>query len=74
MLVQQLSGKTLQEAIAIKDTFKAVMRGGDWPEGQDFGDLEALEGVKNFPVHIKCALLAWSALEEGIESYRREAV
>jgi len=40
MLVQQLSGKTLAEAIALKDTFKAVMRGESWPEGQDFGDLE----------------------------------
>lgn len=69
MLVQQLSGKTLAEAIALKDTFKAVMRGGSWPQGQDFGDLEALEGVKNFPVRIKCALLAWMTLEQALAQY-----
>jgi len=69
MLVQQLSGKTLAEAIELKDTFKAVMRGGAWPQGQDFGDLEALEGVKNFPVRIKCALLAWMTLEQALAQY-----
>ena len=72
MLVQQLSGKTLQEANAIKDPFKTVIRGGDWPGGQDFGDLEALEGVKNFPVRIKCALLAWMTLEQALAQYDPE--
>ena len=69
MLAQQLSGKTLDEAIALKNTFKSVMRGEAWPEGQDFGDLEALEGVKNFPVRIKCALLAWMTLEQALAEY-----
>lgn len=72
MLVQQLSGKTLQEAIALKDIFKAVMRGESWPAGQDFGDLEALEGVKNFPVRVKCALLAWMTLEQALAQYDPE--
>jgi nitrogen fixation NifU-like protein len=66
MLAQQLSGRTLAEAIELAETFKGVMRGGDWPEGVDPGDLEALEGVKNFPVRIKCALLAWMTLEQAL--------
>lgn len=69
MLAQQLTGKTLEDAIALKETFKSVMRGENWPEGQDFGDLEALEGVKNFPVRIKCALLAWMTLEQALAQY-----
>jgi len=72
MLVQQLSGKTIEEAIALKETFKEVMRGGSWPEDQDYGDLEALEGVKNFPVRIKCALLAWMTLEQALAQYDPE--
>jgi nitrogen fixation NifU-like protein len=72
MLAQQLQGKTLTEAIALKETFKAVMRGGAWPDGEDFGDLEALEGVKNFPVRIKCALLAWMTLEQALAQYDPE--
>jgi len=66
MLAQQLTGKTLADAVALKETFKAVMRGESWPEGRDFGDLEALAGVKNFPVRVKCALLAWMTLEQAL--------
>ncbi|HJO04550.1 MAG TPA: SUF system NifU family Fe-S cluster assembly protein [Acidobacteriota bacterium] len=69
MLAQQLEGKTLDEAIELKETFKAVMRGADWPPGTDPGDLEALEGVKNFPVRIKCALLAWMTLEQALAQH-----
>ena len=32
----------------------------------DLGDIEALEGIKNYPVRIKCALLAWEALDEAL--------
>jgi nitrogen fixation NifU-like protein len=66
MLAQQLPGRTIAEAIALAESFKSVMRGGDWPDGLDPGDLEALEGVKNFPVRIKCALLAWMTLEQAL--------
>ena len=33
-------------------------------------DLETLSGVRQFPVRIKCALLAWDTLDEGIEEHR----
>ncbi len=72
MLAQQLQGKTVDEAIDLKETFKAVMRGGDWPSGTDPGDLEALDGVKNFPVRIKCALLAWMTLEQALAQHDPE--
>ncbi len=69
MLAQSLAGRTLDEAMQLKDTFKQVMRGSEWPANTDFGDLEALEGVKNFPVRIKCALLAWMALEQALAEH-----
>ena len=31
------------------------------------GELAALQGVLSFPVRIKCALLAWSALDDALE-------
>jgi len=34
---------------------------------QDLGDLLALEGVAQFPVRIKCALLSWMALKDALE-------
>ena len=36
----------------------------------ELGELGALSGVRRFPVRVKCALLAWWALEEGIEVFR----
>lgn len=66
MLAQQLPGCTLAEAVTLKNAFKTMMRGEPWPPELDPGDLEALEGVQNFPVRIKCALLAWMALEQAL--------
>ena len=34
---------------------------------QLIGELAALQGVLSFPVRIKCALLAWSALDDALE-------
>ncbi len=74
MLAQQIEGATLEEAIELKKTFQAVMKGADWPPGFDPGDLEALEGVKKFPVRIKCALLAWMTLEQALAEFDADLV
>ncbi len=74
MLAQALEGATLREALELKRAFQKVMKGGDWPEGLDPGDLEALEGVKQFPVRIKCALLAWMTLEIALAEYDADLV
>ena len=74
MLAQQLEGSTVAEAVEIKKTFQQVMKGGDWPQNYEPGDLEALEGVKNFPVRIKCALLVWMTLEQALAEYDAELV
>ena len=74
MLAQQLEGASLEDALKLKRTFQSVMQGAEWPEGFDPGDLEALEGVKKFPVRIKCALLAWMTLEQALAEYDRDLV
>jgi nitrogen fixation NifU-like protein len=35
--------------------------------GAVLGDLEALQGVRKFPVRIKCADLPWTTLTEALE-------
>ncbi|MDT4037426.1 SUF system NifU family Fe-S cluster assembly protein, partial [Staphylococcus hominis] len=37
----------------------------DYNITEDMGDVEALQGVSQFPARIKCATLAWKALEKG---------
>ena len=72
MMAGLLDGKTLSEAEALAETVRELML-GHMTNDQDIlhlGDLGALRGVRKFPVRIKCALLAWTALEQGIAEYR----
>ena len=69
MLAAQLEGKTAAEVGQLVSAMKALMQ-GQLPDGSvDLGDLEALEGVRKFPVRIKCAALSWNIVEQGLEEY-----
>jgi nitrogen fixation NifU-like protein len=72
MMTELLKGKTLEEAEALTTVFRNMMLGKDIGEAalEELGDLVALEGVKKFPVRIKCALLPWTTLQESIAEYR----
>ena len=74
MMTDLLKGKTLEEAIALSEVFRRMMSGQEPSEEEleMIGDLEALKGVCKFPVRIKCALLPWAALEDGITEYRSQ--
>lgn len=68
MMTQQIKGKTLQEARALSGRFKAMMHGEAVAE-DELGDLMALQGVRKFPVRVKCATLSWVAIEQGMEEF-----
>jgi nitrogen fixation NifU-like protein len=68
MMTEQIKGKTLDEARQLTGEFKAMMHGD--PVSEDaLGDLMALQGVRKFPVRIKCATLSWVALEQGVDEF-----
>ena len=72
MMADHLEGISLDEAQELSGAFRAMMNGGltsDGP-GDLLGDLAALEEIRRHPVRIKCALLAWAALEQAIAQYR----
>ncbi len=74
MMSKAVLGKTEKEVAEITDTFKKMMGVIETDEivvdderpGATLGDLEALQGVRKFPVRIKCADLAWTTLEEAL--------
>jgi nitrogen fixation NifU-like protein len=68
MLADIVKGKTIDEVKIIAAAVKAILKGETPPAEIDLGDLEALSGVRNFPVRIKCALLAWITVIEALES------
>lgn len=70
MMTEQIKGKTLEQAMQLVGRFKAMMHGEPVSE-DELGDLVALQGVRKFPVRIKCATLSWVALEQGADEYER---
>ena len=69
MLAETIKGKSVDEVKKIARAVKAILKGEKPPDDIELGDLEALEGVKKFPVRIKCALLSWSTLIDGLEAW-----
>jgi nitrogen fixation NifU-like protein len=73
MLAEAIKGKSVEEVKKIARAVKAILKGERPEEGIELGDLEALEGVNKFPVRIKCALLSWSTLVEGLEAWENNS-
>ena len=72
MMGEAIQGKSLPELEDLSWRFHSMMRGNqsaDWA-AEPLGDLESLQVVRRYPVRIKCALLPWVALEEGIRRFR----
>jgi nitrogen fixation protein NifU and related proteins len=68
MMTQAIKGKKKDEALKLAQIFSDMMQGKDPEEDDiDLGDIEALQGVAKFPARIKCATLAWKAMEKGIK-------
>jgi nitrogen fixation protein NifU and related proteins len=74
MMSEAIKGKTLDEIQSLEGKFKAMLSteegelelDPDRP-GSVLGDLEALQGVKNYPVRIKCASLPWATLHDALD-------
>lgn len=71
MMTESLINKSLEEAEELVRAFRAFMTDQDVPPpANGYADLEVLEGVKKFPVRVKCATLVWNTLQEAIKTYR----
>jgi nitrogen fixation NifU-like protein len=71
MMTESVKGKPLAEAEEMLGTFKTMMttRGESEVDPESLGELEALQGVRRYPVRVKCALLPWNVLKEGLDLY-----
>lgn len=69
MLAELVKGKSLQEINRITDIVRKMLKGELNEIPDDLGDIDALQGVRQFPVRVKCALLSWMTLIEGINNY-----
>jgi len=69
LMTQALKGKTRAEAEAFFDRFHEMVT---TPATEEVGDLDSLgklavfSGVREFPVRVKCATLAWHTLHSAL--------
>lgn len=74
MLTERLKGKTEAEAEKIFGAFHELLTGKDPVAGdEELGKLAVFAGVREFPVRVKCATLAWHTLKAAL-SQHEEAV
>ena len=71
MMTQIVEGKSTTEVDSIRNRFRDLML-GDPTAATDtrLGSLRALSGVPRFPARVKCALLAWNALDSILVNRR----
>lgn len=73
MMTQAIKGKPVDDALKMSEIFSELMQGNDIEdEDIDLGDIEALQGVSKFPARIKCATLAWKAMEKGVDEEKQD--
>ena len=67
MMAEEIAGRPLDEVHDLIARFRALLvEGKDPSEVGDLGDLEALSGVRKYLARVKCAMLPWVALEDGL--------
>jgi nitrogen fixation NifU-like protein len=63
----------LEQALAFAEEFRQMMRGEKpFPPEGELEDLDALRGVREFPVRVKCATLAWDILQRSVAKLLNE--
>ena len=68
VLAEQVPGLTVADARERIEAMRALLRsrGPAEPDEELLGDAVAFAGVARFPMRVKCAMLAWVALEEAL--------
>jgi nitrogen fixation NifU-like protein len=71
MMTEAIRGKSLEEARELSSRFRSLLT-EDRPDGEPqdaaaLGKLAVFSGVKDYPMRVKCATLAWHTLSAAID-------
>jgi len=69
MMTTEIKGKPIFQATQLKDAFIELLTKDEVTEEthSKVGNLNLFEGVKEFPIRVKCATLAWHALADALK-------
>ncbi len=68
MMTQQLKGKKVEQANALFEQFHELLTSavGEDTTDDELGKLSVFSGVREFPMRVKCATLAWHTLQSAL--------
>lgn len=67
MMTETIKGLTIEKALLVSRDFSEMMQGHTHEHlSEENEELEVLAGVSQFPARIKCATLAWKAMEKAV--------
>ena len=68
MMTELVKGRTPDEVHALGERFAEMIRGNaEAAKDQALGQARALSGVSRFPSRVRCALIAWEAMERAVK-------
>jgi nitrogen fixation NifU-like protein len=73
MMTMKLKGKGRDEVMEMLRTFRDLVTSETPVESRKLGDLQLMQGVRKFPQRVKCAMLAWRAVEQALQQTAGEA-
>jgi nitrogen fixation NifU-like protein len=68
LMTESIKGKTVSEAEALMARFHKMITAPVDGTPEDLGKLTVLAGVRQFPVRVKCASLAWHTMRAAAEA------
>lgn len=72
VMTETLKGQEIDQATKIINEFYELIKGYPYNPEILKGDAVVYQGVSQFPARIKCATLAWKAVEQGIKKIKEE--
>jgi len=71
LMTEALKGKTSEEAQALFKHFHELITSDTLPDTRELGKLAAFSGVREFPVRVKCATLAWHTFKAALDNIQK---
>ena len=71
LMTESVRGKTVEEAQGLFDEFHLMLTGVAEEQGLEMGKLMVFEGVREYPVRVKCATLAWHTMQAALVGTRQ---